>query len=302
MPTPTLKCSSVRPGRSSAASGPRIESIRWCIRRRETSLSRTHAAEPFGRSGRRTRYQASPPGRFAPSINIGRTIGWVCVSSSKVASASSGASTRGSRGPPGPPGRRRPREGAWVVGNVDACRPARDRDRLVGTAATSAGLEVHGQGQARGHGKQASAERRSSFPAVTTVLVIDGRSFSLHVYRHLLSVGAREGPLGRPIVGASADSARRLTPAPFSANWPELLCPLTIKLEEVTAVGEAKVPTNKTTMKSTKSRKARCEEDHGQRTASSKATAKTGVLKKVMAKKGNDEIPRGHLVVRGRRP
>jgi Domain of unknown function (DUF1918) len=50
------------------------------------------------------------------------------------------------------------------------------------------------------------------------------------------------------------------------------------------------VPTNKTTAKSTKSRKASAKKT---RTASSKATAKTGTSKKVTRKKATTRIPQG---------
>ena len=60
------------------------------------SLSRTHAEEPFGRSGRKTRYHASPARRFAPSTSIGENepTGFR-VSSEKVASALFGCSHTG---------------------------------------------------------------------------------------------------------------------------------------------------------------------------------------------------------------
>ena len=52
------------------------------------------------------------------------------------------------------------------------------------------------------------------------------------------------------------------------------------------------MPTNKTTAKSTKSRKATAKRTTVKRTASSKATAKTGTSKKVTRKKATTKIPR----------
>jgi Domain of unknown function (DUF1918) len=53
------------------------------------------------------------------------------------------------------------------------------------------------------------------------------------------------------------------------------------------------VPTNKTTAKSTKSRKASAKKTTVKGTASSKATAKTGTSKKVTRKKATTRIPQG---------
>ena len=65
------------------------------------------------------------------------------------------------------------------------------------------------------------------------------------------------------------------------------------------------MPTNKTTAKSTKSRKATAKRTTVKRTASSKATAKTGTSKKVTRKKATTKIPRkasGRSEAASRRP